>query len=93
MSPKIEVRKIDETHYRVRLTEAGSQSSHDVTLTATDRIKFGGQNVGAEELIQRSFEFLLDREPKESILARFDLSVINRYFPEYEAEMKRRSQR
>ena len=40
--------------------------------------------------MRRSFEFLLEREPKESILARFDLSVIARYFPEYDREIARR---
>jgi len=40
--------------------------------------------------VRRSFEFLLERESKDSILARFDLSVISRYFPEYEREIKRR---
>ena len=38
-------------------------------------------------LVRRSFEFLLRREPKESILRRFDLPVIARYFPEYEREI------
>ncbi|GMQ95551.1 MAG: hypothetical protein BMS9Abin13_673 [Patescibacteria group bacterium] len=38
-----------------------------------------------EDLIKRSFEFLLEREPKESILKKFDLKTISRYFPEYEA--------
>ncbi len=38
-----------------------------------------------EELLQKSFQFLLEREPKESILKKFDLSVIQRYFPEYES--------
>jgi hypothetical protein len=28
--------------------------------------------------------FLLDREPKESILAAFDMRVIRRYFPEFD---------
>ena len=28
--------------------------------------------------------FLLDREPKESILAAFDIDVIRRYFPEFD---------
>lgn len=41
-----------------------------------------------EELIRASFEFLLDREPKESILSQFDLPVINRYFPEYEQKIE-----
>ncbi|MEZ5397399.1 MAG: hypothetical protein R2724_32110 [Bryobacterales bacterium] len=35
-------------------------------------------------LVERSFEFLLEREPNTSILSQFDLSVIQRYFPEYE---------
>jgi hypothetical protein len=33
--------------------------------------------------------FLLDREPKESILRRFDVTEISRYFPEFEREMPR----
>ena len=42
------------------------------------------------ELVHRSFEFLLAREPKESILPSFGLSTIARYFPEYEREIRRR---
>ena len=37
----------------------------------------------AEELVRRSFEFLLEREPKEAILHRFNLRDIKKYFPEY----------
>src|ERR1700691_3368617 len=33
-----------------------------------------------ERVLKASFRFLLDREPKESILGRFDVSVIARYF-------------
>ena len=28
--------------------------------------------------------FLLDREPKESILSAFDMGVVRRYFPEFD---------
>lgn len=42
------------------------------------------------DLVRRSFEFLLAREPRESILERFDLRVINSFFPEYEEEIRRR---
>ena len=52
--------------------------------------KLAGDAVPREDLIRRSFEFLLEREPKEAILRSFDLSVIARYFPEYEAEIARR---
>jgi hypothetical protein len=40
-----------------------------------------------EDLVRRSFTFLLDREPKEFILGRFDLPLIGRYFPEFEREI------
>jgi hypothetical protein len=40
-----------------------------------------------EELIKKSFEFLLEREPKEAILKSFNLKVIQTYFPEYEEKM------
>ena len=33
------------------------------------------------------FAFLLEREPKESILRSFDVSVIGGYFPEFEREI------
>ena len=43
-----------------------------------------------EELVAASFEFLLAREPREAILPRFAVSVIERYFPGYEAAMRAR---
>jgi hypothetical protein len=42
-----------------------------------------------EDLVARSFEFLLQREPPGSILSTFDLSVIQRYFPEYDRAFRR----
>jgi hypothetical protein len=42
-------------------------------------------------LVEASFDFLLEREPQESILREFDLIVIGRYFPDYEREMGERS--
>jgi hypothetical protein len=38
-----------------------------------------------ERCLEAAFRFLLDREPKESILGRFDVTVISRYFPEFGA--------
>jgi hypothetical protein len=39
-----------------------------------------------ERCIEAAFQFLLDREPHESILRRFDITVISHYFPEFERE-------
>jgi len=42
-----------------------------------------------ERCLEAAFLFLLDREPKESILRRFDVTEISRHFPEFEREMPR----
>jgi hypothetical protein len=86
----IEVEQLDASHFRVRVIEAGSESTHQVTLDPKDNSRLAGAALQPEELIRKSFQFLLEREPKESILSRFDLSVISRYFPDYEREMKKR---
>jgi hypothetical protein len=90
MAAKIEVEQIDKSNFRVQIIETGSESTHDVTVTTNDYTRITNGKVEPEELVRESFEFLLEREPKESILARFDLSVISRYFPEYEREIRRR---
>ncbi len=71
----------DQT-YRVTVTETGSSTTHEVTASPADLDQLSG-GADPEKLIEASFRFLLDREPKESILRRFDLSVISHYFPEY----------
>jgi hypothetical protein len=48
----------------------------------------GDGKAAVEDLVLRSFEFLLRREPPGSILRRFDLSAIERYFPEYDLEIR-----
>lgn len=79
---EIDVSNIDEGVFRVQVTGGGSTSTHRVTLALADLERLtDGQS--ATELVEASFRFLLDREPKESILSSFDLSVIERYFPEY----------
>jgi hypothetical protein len=90
MTAKIEVENVDASHFRVRVIEAGSESTHQVTLDPKDYARLAGAAVEPQELIRRSFQFLLEREPKESILSRFNLTVIGRYFPEFEHEIKKR---
>ena len=90
MAATIEVEKIDNSKFRIRVIEAGSETTHDVTVSPNDYTRLTSGKTEPEELVRRSFEFLLEREPKESILTRFDLSVIGRYFPEYEREIRRR---
>lgn len=90
MAAAIHVEKVKEGEFQVRVQQGGSESRHRVTLSETDYQRLSGGKIDAGELVRRSFEFLLAREPKESILSQFDLPVIGRYFPEYERELKRR---
>lgn len=43
--------------------------------------------IDPEELVEKSFNFLIDREPKSAIMREFNLKVINNYFPDYEDEI------
>ena len=74
----------------VTFEDRSGPSRHTVKVTRLDLERWGrGQDDAAvEDLVRRSFEFLLRREPAGSILRRFDLSVIRRYFPEYDEELK-----
>jgi len=83
---EIKVETVGGSTYRVTLAEAGSSTICEVTASSADVDRLGGGG-NPEKLIEASFRFLLDREPKESILSRFDLSVISRYFPEYPARI------
>ena len=78
----ISVSALGGSKYRVTVTEDGSSTTHDVTVTADDVAKYSPGS-SPERLLEDSFEFLLEREPKESILRSFALPVIERYFPEY----------
>ena len=85
----ISVEKLNETTFRVRV-EDGTATSHTVTVSADYHQKLTAGRISPEQLVERSFEFLLEREPKESILRSFELPVIGRYFPEYGSEIRRR---
>ena len=41
------------------------------------------------ELVKATFEFLLDKESKEVILKKFNLSDVSGHFPNYENEIRR----
>ena len=89
MPASIHVDRADPSRFRVTVTDGDSQSVHTVSLSADYYDKLTQKQVSQEVLIEQSFRFLLEREPKESILPYFDLMVIGRYFPEFERELPR----
>ncbi len=68
---------------------AGSRTTHEITVAAGDLDRLSPGAATPDDLVRRSVAFLLERESKESILGRFDLMVIARYFPEYERTIRR----
>jgi hypothetical protein len=91
---EIEVRAADGTGrvFEVVVREGRGETRHRVTVSEDDLRRFGGRETDPANLVKESFRFLLEREPKESILGRFELNVIERYFPEYPREIARRLQ-
>ena len=43
-----------------------------------------GGEVSKTQLLKKSFEFLLEREPNTSILTNFEIQLISNYFSDYE---------
>jgi hypothetical protein len=80
----------DVYEFQVTVGERGSRTQHRVTLKKVDYDRLSGGLASPEDLVRESFQFLLERESKESILRSFYLTVISRYFPEYEREIKKR---
>jgi hypothetical protein len=75
----------------VSVRSQDAQTEHQVSVSEADvrRWARGADRGDVEDLVRRSFEFLLEREPPSSILRDFDLAVIQRYFPEYDALIRR----
>jgi hypothetical protein len=78
--------------YNVEVIESdgsGSKTNHEVTM---NKYYYLAQTAGCiipEEFVKKSFEFLLEREGKDSILQQFDITQINDYFPGFEREIKK----
>ncbi len=85
----IEVKKKNEGEFIVIVGEENSKTEHNVELDNEYYQKLTGGKITKEELIKKSFEFLLERESNESILSRFNLKIIKGYFPKYEEEIKK----
>jgi hypothetical protein len=82
MNSKISVQSLGNAKYRVTIDQGATKTAHEVGVSSLELEKYAGKTTG-ERLVEASFEFLLERETKESILRSFNLSDIEHYFPEY----------
>ena len=85
--PSIIVNEINESQYIVEVNH-NSHTIHEVTLNKNIYTKISNNLVTPEKLIHLSFVFLLARESNQSILSKFNLEIIQTYFPEYLKKIK-----
>jgi hypothetical protein len=84
---ELNITPLEGGQFRVSVSEGESTSTHDVKVPAETMERLGWQG-SPEELLRKSFNFLLEREPKESILSTFEIDMIGRYFPEWEETVR-----
>jgi len=83
----ITVKTIDENNFEVTVKDA-TKTSHRVSLSNDYYQQLTDGKISKEELMEKSFAFLLERESNTMIYRTFDLPVIETYFPEYKNEIK-----
>ena len=81
--PQIIVTAVDEYHFQVTVIDS-SNTTHQVSIEPNYALKLCAGKITTAQLVEKSFEFLLEREANTSIMRSFDLSVIARYYSEYE---------
>ncbi|MDC0975609.1 hypothetical protein OAS23_01320 [Alphaproteobacteria bacterium] len=79
----ISIKIVSNNEYEVTV-KSKTVTTHLVTLS--DEVH---EKLTKKELLDFSFTFLLDREPNTSILSFFELTVISRYFSDYENIVKK----
>lgn len=80
---EVQIRALNKSTYEVTV-QARTPTTHIVTVSNDDANRLTGGDATPLQLVEQSFQFLLQREPNTSILRRFDLPLIGHYFPEYE---------
>lgn len=86
----IDVRRMEGDNplaFAVAVRDGSGETRHHVTIARETCERLSAGEHAPERCIEAAFRFLLDREPKESILRHFDVSVISRYFPDFEREL------
>ncbi|MEK9179813.1 MAG: hypothetical protein AAB897_00135 [Patescibacteria group bacterium] len=74
--------------FSVFVGDGNALDQYSVSLTDSYWERLTSRRISQEELIRRSFEFLLENESKDDILKDFGLPAIQQYFPEFEDKIR-----
>ena len=84
----ISIEKRTDDVFVVTVTDSVT-TTHTVTVADQSLTDLTDNNVTKTQLLEFSFNFLLNKEPNTSILSSFDINVISRYFSDYRDEVRR----
>ena len=84
----ISIKKLSDDVFEVTVVGI-SITTHEVIVSDQSLYELTDKNVTKTQLLEFSFNFLLDREPNTSILSSFDINVISKYFIDYRDEVRR----
>ena len=84
----ISIQMLSNSEYEVTV-QSNTVTTHTVNLSDEVHKNLTNDKVTKEELLDFSFKFLLDREPNTSIMSSFELTVISRYFSDFEKSVKK----
>lgn len=82
----IDIRRMegdDPLTFEVAVRDGDGETRHHVTIARETYERLSSGEHTPERVVAAAFRFLLDHEPKESILRRFDVAIISRYFPDF----------
>ena len=84
----ISIKKLTDDVFQVTVADSMT-TTHEVTVTDQSLTDLTENKMTKTQLLEFSFNFLLDREPNTSILLSFDINVISKYFSDYRVEVRR----
>jgi len=76
--------------FDVTVKDEQGSTEHTVKLSENYYQQLTNGAMQPEALIRETFQFLLDKEPKEQILSSFNLRQVQRYYSDYENSFRRR---
>lgn len=74
--------------FEVHIKDPDSMTIHRIEISEAQYKDLTDGRTPPEALVEKSFKFLLSKEPKESILPVFNIADITQHFPDYLAFIK-----
>ena len=78
----IKITEIEKDKFLVEVSD-NVKTSHNVVISDKVYKQLTNGVISKSELLEKSFQFLLDREPNTSILTNFEIQIISHYFSDY----------